>query len=75
MQINISPATEAVITQLVAGGSYSSAEEVVEKAVALVDLKQKIDEGLQDIVDGRVAPLDMAAIKRQVIDQADGQVD
>lgn len=75
MQINISPATEAVITQLVAGGSYSSAEEVVEKAVALIDLKRKIDEGLQDIVDGRVAPLDMAAIKRQVIDQADGQVD
>tara|TARA_R110001583_G_scaffold35162_1_gene117311 strand:- start:613 stop:885 length:273 start_codon:yes stop_codon:yes gene_type:complete len=77
MSLNISlPAElENRVRQHVASGMYGSASEVVREALRLFEsyqtvqaanhaaLKRDIDEGLQDLATGRVAAVDMDAIK------------
>lgn len=70
MHLDLSPSTESLISNLIAAGVYKSPEEVVESAVQLVELKRKVDEGLLDIKEGRVAPLDMKTIKQQIVQRS-----
>lgn len=66
MQVSVSESTGNVISRLIANGQFSSPGDVIDVAVAMLDLKGALDAGLQDIVAGRVAPLDMELIKEQV---------
>lgn len=79
MTINISlPAEmEARVREHVASGLYGSASEVVREALrlfeayqsvrvsTLVALKTDLEQGLLDRQSGRVAPMDMAALKAE----------
>ncbi len=53
MDIELSPQTEQRIQGLLAGGVYTSAREVIDAGVTLLDLKAKIQEGIDDIAAGR----------------------
>ena len=54
MNIELSLQTEERIQGLLAGGVFSSADEVIDAGVMLLDLKSKIHEGVDDIAAGRV---------------------
>ncbi len=77
MSINISLPVEmeARVREHVASGLYGSASEVVREALRLFEtyqsvrastlmaLKADLQDGMADLKAGRVAPMDMAAIK------------
>lgn len=78
MNISLTPELEEMVQQQVRSGQYSSASEVIRDAlrlfrerellrqIRLEELRKEIDKGLKDIEEGRVGPLDMAAIKAEI---------
>ena len=72
MNVSLTPQLEDFVKDKVKSGRYSSASEVVREALRmleerdrrLVELRKEIAIGLEDVEAGRVAPLDMEAIKR-----------
>jgi hypothetical protein len=53
MDVELSLQTQQRIQGLLAVGSYSSAKEVVDAGVMLLDLKIKVQKGVDDIDEGR----------------------
>lgn len=72
MNLQLSSRANELIRRKLAEGRYSSAEEMIEQALELLDqpkptlesLRAKLQEGLDDIAAGRVEPLDVEAIIR-----------
>jgi antitoxin ParD1/3/4 len=69
MSISLSPELERQITERVASGEYDSADEVVRQAMQLLSqrdeqeasnlvLRAKIQEGIDDLENGRHSPLE-----------------
>ena len=77
MNVSLTPELEEMIQEQVRSGQYSSASEVIRDAlrlfrerellrqIRLEELRREIDKGLKDVEQGRVAPLDIAAIKAE----------
>ena len=73
MNIHLTPHAQAVLERHLAVNRNSSAEELVEYALDLLDvpaptmesLRAKIQVGLDDITAGRVAPLDVESTIRR----------
>lgn len=65
MQVKLSDHAEQLVQQLLSSGDYTSATEVIEAGISVLDLKSKIQEGLDDAEAGRIAPLDIENIKRR----------
>ena len=75
MNVSLTPELETLISQKVATGMYHSASEVIREALRLLnehdslrkiqheELRREIAVGMEDIKQGRVAPLDIDAIK------------
>ena len=75
MNVQIDPAQQAFIHELVTSGKYASEAEVIQAGLRLLqeqaaqrsaeleELRQKIQVGLDDFERGDFAELDMAAIK------------
>jgi putative addiction module CopG family antidote len=78
MQLNLSPEMETFVKGLVERGRFTSTDDVMHNAMDRLrdqtdlagiepdDLKKLIDEGMDDIEHGRVAPLDMQAVMDKV---------
>lgn len=71
MTVTLTPEMEEIVKEFLATGQYSTQEEVVRAALLLVreqyaDLKAAIAEGMEDIKEGRVAPLDVKATLARV---------
>ena len=70
MQIDLSQHAQELIRRQLAGGAFESPDELVERALDFYDhhqptmesLKAQIQEGLDDVAAGRVAPLDVEEI-------------
>lgn len=74
--IPLTPKSQKTVRAYVASGRYSSAQEVVEEALSLLDLTEKqhqarlasidaaIDRGMADVRAGRVVDFDDAAVER-----------
>ena len=77
MNIQLSPHAQAVLERHLAANRASSAEELVEYALDLLDapvptlesLRAKIQFGLEDLSAGRVAPLDIESTIRSCRDR------
>ena len=77
MNVSLSPKLESLIQEKVTSGLYASASEVVREALRLLEerdrlreireeeLRAEIRKGVADEKAGRVAPLDMEAVKRE----------
>jgi len=75
MNVSLTPELETLINRKVATGLYHSASEVIREALRLLnehdalrqiqhdELRREIAVGMEDIKQGKVAPLDMEAIK------------
>jgi len=78
MNILLPPELEELVQEQIRNGKYSSPGEVIHAAlwlfrdhellrqIRLEELRKEIDKGMKDIEEGRVAPLDMEAIKAKV---------
>jgi antitoxin ParD1/3/4 len=66
MNIQLTPRSQRVLERHIASGEFKTPEEVVERALELLDvtestpksLRAKIQEGLEDVAAGRVVELD-----------------
>jgi antitoxin ParD1/3/4 len=77
MRLSLTREVEAAIQAKVATGKYASANEVVREALELLDerertrqariqkLRQEAAQGLEDIEQGRVGPLNIEEIKAE----------
>ena len=75
MNVSLTPELETLINQKVATGMYHSASEVIREALRLLnehdalrkihheELRREIATGMEEIRQGKVAPLDMETIK------------
>ncbi len=71
MTVTLTPEMEAIIAEQIATGQFSTQEEVRRAALLhfrqqYADLKAAIAEGMEDIKQGRVAPLDVKATLARV---------
>ncbi len=77
MNVQIDPAQQAFINELVSSGKFASETDVInaglrllqeqaaDRAARLEELRQKIQVGIDDFERGDFAELDMAAIKAE----------
>src|SRR5512134_1336405 len=77
LNVSLPPELEARVRQRVESGMYGSASEVIREALRVFEVYEKareakiealrtdIAKGLADIEAGRVAPLDIEAVKRR----------
>lgn len=74
----MSPENERFLSELVAQGHFPSVDAAIDAAVGFgrrtyekqaAEFKAKIAEGLKDLDEGRVAPLDMEKLKRELRDR------
>jgi putative addiction module CopG family antidote len=74
MQIQLSPEAADFVQRKIAAGEFTSPGEVIDEAIEFFEsheptmesLKAKIAEGLADEAAGRVAPLDMDEVRREI---------
>ena len=71
MTVTLTPEMEEIVKEFLATGQYATREEVVRVALLLVreqyaELKSAIAEGMEDVKEGRVAPLDVKATLARV---------
>jgi putative addiction module CopG family antidote len=74
MKIQLSPEATDFVQRKLASGEFTSPGEVIDEAIEFFEsheptmesLKAKIGEGLADEAAGRVAPLDMDEIRREI---------
>lgn len=77
LNVSLTPQLEAMVKQKVESGMYNSASEVIREGLRLLDeqdklreirfeeLRREIQKGLDELDQGKGAPLDMAAIKAE----------
>jgi putative addiction module CopG family antidote len=71
MTVTLTPEMEEIIAEQIATGQFASQEEVMRAALLAfrqqyAELKAAIAEGMEDIKQGRVAPLDVKATLARV---------
>lgn len=71
MTITLTPELEAIVNEQLAGGQFTTPEQVVHVGLQLLqrqyaELKAMIAKGMEDIAQGRVAPFDPSATLARV---------
>jgi putative addiction module CopG family antidote len=71
MTVTLTPELEQIVNEQIAGGQFTSPEQVVEVSLKFLrqqyeELKASIAEGMEDIAQGRVAPFDPGAVLARV---------